>query len=101
MQFQLQPHDSEAAPLIQEILNVFQTGLKSYDFTRNQLIDVMRMVNAAISGFIAVEQAGLMTLDRSTDTSFEVMLDALFAAIEYIRNTQESKTEQNATQTIT
>ncbi len=42
-----------------------------------------------------------MTLNRSSDASYEVMLDALLVAIEYIHNTQESKTEQNATQTIT
>jgi AcrR family transcriptional regulator len=86
MQFQLHPGDPKAAPILQEILALFQSGLKPYRFTQDQLIDVMRMVNAAISGFIAVEQAGLMTFDRSTDASFEVMLDALFAAIDYIQN---------------
>ncbi|ARV60775.1 TetR family transcriptional regulator [Nostocales cyanobacterium HT-58-2] len=85
MQVQLQPTDSEAFPIIQEALSFFRTGLEAYNFTENQLIDVMRMVNAAVSGFIAVEQAGLLTLNRSTDESFEVMLDALFAAIEHIR----------------
>lgn len=85
MQVQLQPTDPEAAPIIQEALSFFRTGLESYGFTEDQLIDVMRMVNAAVSGFIAVEQAGLLTLNRSTDASFEVMLDALFVAIEHIR----------------
>ncbi len=46
----------------------------------------MRMLNASIYGFIAVEQAGLMTLERSTDQSYDVMLDALIVAIEYIRH---------------
>lgn len=86
MQVQLSPTDPEASPIIQEALSFFRTGLESYEFTENQLIDVMRMVNAAVSGFIAVEQAGLLTLNRSTDASFEVMLDALFAAIEHIRS---------------
>ncbi|BAU06811.1 TetR family transcriptional regulator [Fischerella major NIES-592] len=85
MQVQLQPDDPEAAPIIQEALGFFRIGLESYGFSENQLIDVMRMVNAAVSGFIAVEQAGLLTLNRSTDASFAVMLDALFVAIEYIR----------------
>jgi AcrR family transcriptional regulator len=85
MQVQLQPDDPEAAPIIQEALGFFRIGLESYGFTENQLIDVMRMVNAAVSGFIAVEQAGLLTLNRSTDASFAVMLDALFVAIEHIR----------------
>ncbi len=85
MQVQLQPTDAEAAPIIQEALGFFRIGLEPYNLTENQLIDVMRIVNAAVSGFIAVEQAGLLTLNRSTDATFEVMLDALFVAIEHIR----------------
>lgn len=85
MQVQLQPTDPKAAPIIQEALSFFRTGLEAYNCTENQLIDVMRMVNAAISGFIALDQAGLLTLNRSTDVSFEVMLDALYVAIEHIR----------------
>lgn len=45
----------------------------------------MRMVNAAIYGFIMREQAELMTIDRSTDESYEVMLDALLVAIAHIK----------------
>jgi hypothetical protein len=43
------------------------------------------MVNAAIYGFISREQLDLMTLNRSTDASFAVMLEALRMAIEHIR----------------
>jgi hypothetical protein len=43
------------------------------------------MINAAIYGFILREQSELMTLNRSADASYEVMLDALLIAIEYIR----------------
>jgi hypothetical protein len=42
------------------------------------------MVNAAIYGFIIREQSELMTLDRDPDASYEVMLDALIVAIDYI-----------------
>lgn len=45
----------------------------------------MRMVNAAIYGFITREQQELMTLNRSTDQSYEAMLDALIVAIEHIQ----------------
>jgi hypothetical protein len=45
----------------------------------------MRMMNAAIYGFILREQSELMTLKRSADASYEVMLDALLIAIDYIR----------------
>ena len=86
IQFQLQPTDPETAPLIQETLDFFKRVLQSYNLTETKLIDAMRLVNAAIYGFIAVEQAGLMTLERSTDASYEVMLDALIVAIQHIRD---------------
>jgi hypothetical protein len=44
------------------------------------------MVNAAIYGFIMREQSDLMTLDRSADQSYEVMIDALLVAIEHIKS---------------
>lgn len=39
------------------------------------------MVNAAIYGFSMREQAELMMIDRSTDESYEVTLNALLVAI--------------------
>ena len=83
MQFQLQPDDPESASVIKETQSYFKVLLKSQ--STDKLIDIMRMVNAAIIGFIALEQSGLLTLSRSTDDSFEVMLDALYVAIEHIR----------------
>jgi len=90
MQFQLQPSDPDAAAIIQEALNFFRRILEPYEFTNNRLIDAMRMVNAAINGFIALEQGKMLTLERSTDASFEVMLEALVVAIEHIRDVEES-----------
>ncbi|GET38911.1 TetR/AcrR family transcriptional regulator [Microseira wollei] len=84
--YQMRPTDPEEAELIQASLRFFQASLQLYDLSNDALIDVMRMVNAAIYGFIIKEQSDLMTLARSTDASFEVMLDALLVAIEYIRN---------------
>ncbi|MBW4624045.1 MAG: WHG domain-containing protein [Brasilonema octagenarum HA4186-MV1] len=86
MQFQLQPTEPDAAALIQESLGLLKKSLQLYELNDSQLIDVMRMVNAAIYGFISLEQAGLMTLEHSTDTSYEVMLNALIVAIEHIRH---------------
>lgn len=84
MQVQLQPSDSESAVIIQQFLKFLRQALNTYDLTDTQLIDAMRMLNASIYGFIAVEQAGLMTLERSTDQSYDVMLDALIVAVEHI-----------------
>jgi AcrR family transcriptional regulator len=85
MQFQLQPDDPESALIIKQSQSFLQVILNSQDLSQTKLIDIMRMVNAAIVGFIALEQSGLLTLPRSTDDSFEVMLDALLEAIEYIK----------------
>ena len=83
IQFQLQPDDPESALVIQESQQLFQIFPQS--LSENKLIDIMRMVNGAIVGFISLEQSGLLTLPRSTDDSFAVMLDALFVAIEHIK----------------
>lgn len=85
-QYQMRPTDPQEAEIIQESLRFFQKSLQLYELSDDALIDVMRMVNAAIYGFIAREQSELMTLNRSPDASYEVMLDALLVAIEYIRH---------------
>ena len=85
MQFKLELDDPESVLLIQESQNFFKAFLNSYDLSQTQLIDIMRMVNATFVGFIALEESGLLTLPRSTDDSFEVMLEALFVGVEYIR----------------
>jgi AcrR family transcriptional regulator len=86
MRIQLQPSDPASNATIQQSLNFLRQALHAYNLTEEQLIDVMRMLNAAIYGFISVEQAGLMTLPRSIDRSYDVMLDALIAAIEHIQH---------------
>lgn len=86
MQYQLRPTDPEEAALIQEALHLFQQTLRLEHFSPAALIDTMRMINAAIYGFILREQSDLMTLDRSPDASYDVMLTALWVAIEHIRS---------------
>ena len=84
MQFQLQPDDPESASVIRESQSFFKVLLDSDNISETKLVDIMRMANATIVGFIALEQSGLLTLPYSTDDSFEVMLDALYVAVEYI-----------------
>jgi AcrR family transcriptional regulator len=87
MQYQLRPTDPAEAEIIQTSLQLFQRALQLYELSGDALIDVMRMVNAAIYGFIIREQSELMTLNRSSDASYAVMLDALLVAIESIQMT--------------
>jgi AcrR family transcriptional regulator len=88
MQYQLRPIDPEEAKIIYDSLSSFKKSLQLYGLSDDALIDTMRMVNAAIYGFIIREKSELMTLGRATDRSYEVMLDALLVAIEYIQQTQ-------------
>ncbi|KJH69993.1 TetR/AcrR family transcriptional regulator [Aliterella atlantica] len=87
-QFQLNLKDVETAPLIQEVFSFLKRVLQPYNLSESKLIDAMRTVNAAITGFIALEQTGLMTLERSADASYQIMLDALVVAIQYIQQVE-------------
>lgn len=82
MHYPMQPSDPEEAAIMQQALGMFQQSLNLYNLSQDALIDAMRMVNAAIYGFIMREQQELMTLGRSPDQSYEVMINALIAAIE-------------------
>ncbi len=91
MHYQMRPTDPEEAEVMQDALKFFQTSLHLQGLNHDALIDVMRMVNAAIYGFIMREQSELMTIDRSIDESYEVMLNALLVAIKYIQRSSEFK----------
>ncbi|MBD2258427.1 TetR-like C-terminal domain-containing protein [Pseudanabaena sp. FACHB-2040] len=85
MHYQMRPADPEEAEIIKESLQFLQRSLQLYELNDDALIDIMRLVNAAVYGFIMREQAELMTLSRSSDASYKVMLDALLVAIAHIR----------------
>jgi AcrR family transcriptional regulator len=84
--FQLQPTEAEAMEIIQTSLRIYRRIFAPYDLNENQLIDAMRIMNSALSGFINLEQAGMLTLGRDTDESYEVMLDILLLAIENLKS---------------
>jgi AcrR family transcriptional regulator len=95
MQYQLRPTDPEEAKIIYESLRLFKKSLQLYELNDDALIDTMRMVNAAIYGFIVRENSELMTLNRSPDRSYEVMLDALLVAIKHIQQSQKVSISQD------
>jgi len=49
-------------------------------------MDALRIVKAAVNGFIGVEQTGLATLKRSTNVIYEVVLDVLDRNGQHIRD---------------
>jgi AcrR family transcriptional regulator len=68
---QLSLSDPDFAPIAQEILSFYNKALAPYEFEEAELIDAIRMIHA-----------GLFTLPRSLDLSFERMLDALIEALQ-------------------
>ena len=84
MGYQMKPTDAEEAAIIQRSLQPFRIYLMSEDYAESTLIDITRMVNAAIYGFIMREQMDLMTLKRSADESYDVMLKLLLVAIQHV-----------------
>ena len=85
MNYQMKPTDPEEATIIRRSLHFFQQSLQLQELGEAALIDCMRMVNASIYGFLNREQMELMTLTRSSEASYEVMLDALLVAISHIK----------------
>lgn len=84
--FVLQPDDAAAAAIIAETQQFLAKALQMYGLSQAKLVDAMRMINATLNGYIAIEQRGNLTLDRSTDESFEVISDVLLVAVEHIRD---------------
>jgi len=84
--FVLDPEDSDAAAIILETQQFIAQALHLYGLREAKLIDAMRMINATVNGFIAVELGGNLTLERSSSESFEVVLAALMVAVEHIRD---------------
>ncbi|MEO1686003.1 MAG: WHG domain-containing protein [Cyanobacteria bacterium J06631_12] len=85
MSYQLKPSEPEEAEIIARSLQNFRDSLNLHNLSEDTLIDIMRMINAAIYGFIIREQSDLMTLRRSPDDSYEVMLEALLIATQHIQ----------------
>lgn len=84
MGYRMKPGDPEEAAIIQRSLQPFRVCLSLENYNESTLIDIMRMVNAAIYGFIMREQMDLMTLKRSSDESYSVMLKLLLVAIQHV-----------------
>ena len=82
----LAPDDAEAAAVILETQQFVATALQLHGLQADRLIDALRMITATINGFITFEQRGNLTLPRSTEDSFEVILEALLLAVEHIRD---------------
>ena len=55
MAFVLQPNDAAAAAIIVETQQFLAEALQMYGLSQAKLIDAMRMINATLNGYIAIE----------------------------------------------
>jgi len=85
MSYQMKPTDEVERGIIMRSLQLFRSSLNLETCHEDTVIDIMRMVDAAIYGFILKEQSDRMTLKRSADESYAVMIDALLVAIQHIQ----------------
>lgn len=88
MSYQLKPTDEVEREIIVRSLQLFRSSLNLGSCREETVVDIMRMIDAAIYGFILKEQSERMTLKRSADKSYEVMLDALLVAVQHIRGSE-------------
>ena len=74
------PGDDEHAAAAAAALGLLAAVLKGYRIEGADMIDAVRMLRAALHGFVAMEAAGGFGLPQSVDGSFARLVDALHTA---------------------
>lgn len=74
------PGDDEHAEAGAAAIGVLAAVLKSYRIEGEDAIDAIRMLRAALHGFVSMEAAGGFGLPQSVDVSFTRLVDALHTA---------------------
>lgn len=86
MRVQLELDDPDFGLIVREMISFYTMALKPYSLDDSELVDAMRLLHATFYGFITAEQAGLFTLARSPDASYEWIIQTLINALESKRN---------------
>lgn len=71
------PGDADAIAAASEAVDVVMSTLAGYRLDDDRLIDAVRGLRASIHGFVSLEVAGGFGMPRSTDTSFDALIDSL------------------------
>ena len=74
------PGDEEHAAVGAAAIAVLATVLKGYRIEGEDVIDAIRMLRAALHGFVSMETAGGFGLPQSVDVSFTRLVEALDTA---------------------
>jgi AcrR family transcriptional regulator len=74
------PGDEEHEATGAAAVGVVAAVLKGYHIDGDDMIDAVRMLRAALYGFVSLEAAGGFGLPQSVDASFERLIDSLDSA---------------------
>lgn len=73
--------DAESRALSEDLVAVVGAAIRGYGLPDDDAVDAVRMLRAALHGFIDLERQGGFGLPRDIDTSFARMVDALCASL--------------------
>lgn len=73
--------DADLARESDQLIRVIGASLVGYGLVENTLIDAIRVVRAAVHGFILLELGGGFGLPKSITQSFEVLTETLVAGV--------------------
>lgn len=71
------PDDVDAVAAAGEAVDVVASALAGFRLDADHLVDAVRGLRACIHGFVSLEAAGGFGMPRSTDSSFDALIDAL------------------------
>jgi len=76
--------DYELAAAATAAVEVISTVLSGWGFTGDEALHRVRVVRAALHGFVAIESGGGFALRLDLDRSFELLLETVFAGLERV-----------------
>lgn len=71
------PADAQAIAAAEAAVAVVSGALAAFELKDDALVDAVRGLRAAIHGFVSLEAAGGFGMPRSTDASFDALVDSL------------------------
>jgi AcrR family transcriptional regulator len=74
------PDDTEHQEVSGEIIAMLAAALSEYRLSDSDMIDAIRMLRAAMHGFVTLETGGWFGIPRSVDATFTRLIDSLDAA---------------------
>ncbi|WP_105565068.1 TetR/AcrR family transcriptional regulator [Microbacterium halophytorum] len=75
------PDDAEGTAAAGEMIAAFASALRAYALDGDDLTDAIRLIRSTLHGFVALELGAGFKWPRSTDATFERVIDGLDAVL--------------------